>query len=218
MYIMCVCLFSALNRRVGALQISIIIINNGCVTLSATTQNLRRSCFIRSTWNPATPQRCSSAGCSRRLLRTKVQLNFRRNGGAETNPPRQFERPSSTGPAVLAQAALAGSVWKSGKSVCNLAQIIQLIWKKHLKNPIQRAKRESPRAKCNYAEWQENLCQPRRTSARKEPPKYSHVHSFPRWSIEKAKESTIYHGFHKLTSSRRRWQETKGKNPAKLKS
>ena len=26
MYIMCVCLFSALNRRVGALQISIIII------------------------------------------------------------------------------------------------------------------------------------------------------------------------------------------------
>ena len=29
MYIMCVCLFSALSRRVGALQISIIIINNG---------------------------------------------------------------------------------------------------------------------------------------------------------------------------------------------
>ena len=27
MYIMCVCLFSALSRRVGALQISIIIIN-----------------------------------------------------------------------------------------------------------------------------------------------------------------------------------------------
>ena len=28
MYIMCVCLFSALSRRVGALQISIIIIKN----------------------------------------------------------------------------------------------------------------------------------------------------------------------------------------------
>ena len=28
MYIMCVCLFSALSRRVGALQISIIIINH----------------------------------------------------------------------------------------------------------------------------------------------------------------------------------------------
>ena len=32
MYIMCVCLFSALSRRVGALQISIIIINKKLLT------------------------------------------------------------------------------------------------------------------------------------------------------------------------------------------
>ena len=40
---------------------------------------------------------------------------------------------------------------------------------------------------------------------------------FFRRSIEKAKESTIYHGFHKLTSSRG-GEEMGGKNPAKLNS
>ena len=35
MYIMCVCLFSALSRRVGALQISIIVININFVVLAA---------------------------------------------------------------------------------------------------------------------------------------------------------------------------------------
>ena len=37
MYIMCVCLFSALSRRVGALQTSIIIIINGCPILCSIT-------------------------------------------------------------------------------------------------------------------------------------------------------------------------------------
>ena len=36
MYIMCVCLFSTLSRRVGTLQISIIIINiNACAYYTA---------------------------------------------------------------------------------------------------------------------------------------------------------------------------------------
>ena len=34
MYIMCVCLFSALSRRVGALQISVIIIMANCTARS----------------------------------------------------------------------------------------------------------------------------------------------------------------------------------------
>ena len=43
MYIMCVCLFSALSRRVGALQISIIIIiiNNRTETVSTRSDELR---------------------------------------------------------------------------------------------------------------------------------------------------------------------------------
>ena len=36
MYIMCVCLFSALSRRVGALQMSIIIIIIKCVRTCST--------------------------------------------------------------------------------------------------------------------------------------------------------------------------------------
>ena len=38
MYIMCVCLFSALSRRVGALQLSIIIIINDSISIDFVTR------------------------------------------------------------------------------------------------------------------------------------------------------------------------------------
>ena len=45
MYIMCVCLFSALSRRVGALQISIIIIILHCITHACSIMMLKGTSF-----------------------------------------------------------------------------------------------------------------------------------------------------------------------------
>ena len=46
MYIMCVCLFSALSRRVGALQISIIIIIKRSFSLASLLHSLQRDSEI----------------------------------------------------------------------------------------------------------------------------------------------------------------------------
>ena len=50
MYIMCVCLFSALNRRVGALQISIIIIIK-CIPMCACLVGSAGSWWRLSSWS-----------------------------------------------------------------------------------------------------------------------------------------------------------------------
>ena len=97
MYIMCVCLFSALSRRVGALQISIIIITIICfyIFVSAFSEGVL---FCAS--SPSACLLCYE-GCQRsakkdvvqRIKRSRTNIALRVDGGRSSPAARERQRP-----------------------------------------------------------------------------------------------------------------------------